>query len=229
MMSQALSDAHGTKNVRNTTNLTNVVEQNSGENSASKVGKIEQKNSSIGPKATISNEVKIKDSSNVATGKGAVTHLGTIDIADVQIMGKTKNQVEIKDSQNIASGEGSTAQMGTITINDSVIGKSGVVANRATISNAKNISSGTKNKASMGSVTIQSSKVDGRVENIARDTNSTNIAQGTENKTNLGVIDLTNTIIGEPATVTNTATTQKVINMGVGFANKTSTASVQAE
>lgn len=65
---------------------------------------------------TVVNRATIRNSANIAVGKGNRAAMGSIVIKNSQVEGSITNEAEISDSVNISAGSGNEATMGAITV-----------------------------------------------------------------------------------------------------------------
>jgi hypothetical protein len=66
----------------------------------------------------LSNKATVKESANVAIGKGSTANMGSMAVKNSNVKGTVTNKANIEKSANVAIGENVTANMGAVTMQD---------------------------------------------------------------------------------------------------------------
>lgn len=72
--------------------------------------------SQIGPNGVVTNRAAIKNSANVAQGKGNLSNMGSVSIRESIIKGSVTNDAEVENATNVSSGTNNSATMSGIVV-----------------------------------------------------------------------------------------------------------------
>lgn len=87
-----------------------ILQQSSVESNPESIG------SRISGTATIINDARVTNTTNIASGKNNTARVGSINIRGSEVSGQITNSVDISDSANISEGSNNEAHMGTIDV-----------------------------------------------------------------------------------------------------------------